>query len=114
MLIPSPQVEITTTANEDGKTGLDAHAAATAAKLALHKFDWKTSKLDKEKKSPVSVKQLGSTNVSSKAGSPELDWATGTVFADCQNLARELMDTSDNFLMAFMCTIFDSEPRRIL
>ena len=87
-------MEIETGSGDIAQGGLDAHATATAVKLALHKYDWKTGKTDVEKKKPVNVAQLldsssGATTTDKQL--PELDWKTGTVFAECQNLARVLM-----------------------
>ena len=85
---------------ETGSTAeLDAHAAATGINLALHKFDWKTSKSDKEKKTPVSVSSSAGSDTSSfKDGGKTLDWATGSLYSTSQNLARELMETPANLM----------------
>lgn len=104
------QVEIETGSGGDA-SGLDPHAAAAAVKLALYKFDWKTSKADKDKKIPVNVKQLGSksASASSSSSAEKLDWTSGTIFADSQNLARELMDTPANLMTP---TIFSERTKK--
>lgn len=91
-------------------SGLDAHAAATGINLALHKFDWKTSKSDKEKKTPVSVSSSGGSDTSSfKDGGKTLDWATGSLYSTSQNLARELMETPANLMTP---TIFAERAKK--
>lgn len=108
------QVQIETGAGDAKAGGLDAHAAAAAVQLALHKFDWKTSKADKAKKTPVNVSQLSSDASSSASGSKEasakeLGWETGLVFSQSQNLARELMDTPANLMTP---TIFTERAKK--
>jgi aminopeptidase len=62
----------------------------------LHKFDWKTSKADIEKKTPVTVSVVGDDAFTSDA--KKLNWTTGETFAYAQNMARELMDTPANLM----------------
>ena len=103
------QVEIETgSGNNNG--GLDAHAAAVGLKLALHRFDWKTSKADQAKKAPVSISQSGSNSSSSSDdGGKTLSWKTGQVYSECQNLARELQDTPANLMTP---TIFAERAKK--
>lgn len=90
---------------------MNPHAAAAAVQLALHRFDWKTSKADIEKKTPVNVSLLGQSNSASSSDAKNLDWKTGEVFAYSQNLARELMDTPANLMTP---TIFTERAKKEL
>lgn len=80
-------------------------------KLALHRFDWKTSKADKEKKTPVSIAEAGSGSESgaSAEGGKTLNWSTGNLYSECQNLARELQDTPANLMTP---TIFAERAKK--
>ncbi|KLO16601.1 leucine aminopeptidase [Schizopora paradoxa] len=68
----------------------DAHAAAVGAKLALGTFTLKTAK-DADPSKNISVKLAGS-------GGEGEDWNRGAVYADAQNLVRELMELPANIL----------------
>ncbi|KAJ2522490.1 hypothetical protein GGI11_001720 [Coemansia sp. RSA 2049] len=90
-------------------------ASAEGAKLALYKFDgFKTkntgsssSSSDGGKNEGVAVTHLASQGSGSGAGS----WDTGVVYAEAQNLARDLMNTPANFMTP---TIFADRVREAL
>jgi len=104
-------VQIETGAGDAAAGGLDAHAAAVAVQLALHKFDWKTGKADKAKKVPVNASQLSSAESKKSSGGSgkDLDWESGLAFSYSQNLARELMDTPANLMTP---TVFTERAKK--
>eukprot|EP01117_Protostelium_nocturnum_P018766 TRINITY_DN7916_c0_g1_i1.p1 TRINITY_DN7916_c0_g1~~TRINITY_DN7916_c0_g1_i1.p1 ORF type:complete len:472 (-),score=143.18 TRINITY_DN7916_c0_g1_i1:90-1505(-) len=72
---------------------LSSHASAEGANLALFKYSLKAGMKDKER---IQVNQLKTnTNDTSSSG---LNWETGTIYAEAQNLARELMEIPANML----------------
>jgi aminopeptidase len=73
---------------------LDPHAAAVGSTLGAYKFTLKTGKDDKGE--PVSLFPLGAEEGSQDAAT--LSWRTGTVYAEAQNLARDLMELPGNMM----------------
>ncbi|KAJ1966273.1 hypothetical protein GGI12_000178 [Dipsacomyces acuminosporus] len=84
------------------------HASGEAAALALYKFDaFKTAK-GNEDKGQVTVAHLSSEACGSDAAH---GWETGKVYAEAQNLARDLANTPANFMTP---TIFANRVKRDL
>jgi cytosol aminopeptidase len=79
--------------------GVDAHAAAVAANLALYKFNLKTDPPSAFKPSNVNL-QPPQLSFIPEPGSKEFlkDWEEGVIFAEAQNLARTLMELPANML----------------
>lgn len=75
-----------------------AHAAAVGAHLAAWSYSTKTNSRAKALLAPVHLSCLGDENValSSEMGKLGLTWSTGVIYAEAQNLARTLMETSAN------------------
>ncbi|MBW0512178.1 hypothetical protein O181_051893 [Austropuccinia psidii MF-1] len=80
-----------------------SHAAAVAATLATFHYNVKTKKDAVEKRKPIVYKPLLEQSVQLETEKPKgklisLDWSTGLIFAQAQNLARELMETGANLM----------------
>ncbi len=79
-----------------------AHAAATGATLASWAFNLKSTSAAKKELEPVQITLLGDkaapTLESEKAsgGRIQLDWESGVIYGQAQNLARELMELPAN------------------
>ncbi|PLW25388.1 hypothetical protein PCANC_27358 [Puccinia coronata f. sp. avenae] len=80
-----------------------SHAAAVAAIVSTFNYSLKTKKEAIKKQTPISDKPLnkqpGQLSIKKADGKHiGLDWSTGLVFGQAQNLARELMETPANLM----------------
>ncbi|KAA1129164.1 hypothetical protein PGTUg99_032295 [Puccinia graminis f. sp. tritici] len=80
-----------------------SHAAAVGATVSTFNYSLKTKKDAVEKRIPISYKPLSDQPVQlsiEKANGKliGLDWSTGLVFGQAQNLARELMESPANLM----------------
>ncbi|KAA1091815.1 hypothetical protein PGTUg99_014609 [Puccinia graminis f. sp. tritici] len=80
-----------------------SHAAAVGATVSTFNYSLKTKKEAVEKRIPISYKPLSDQPVQlsiEKANGKliGLDWSTGLVFGQAQNLARELMESPANLM----------------
>ncbi|KAM0750484.1 hypothetical protein T439DRAFT_339873 [Meredithblackwellia eburnea MCA 4105] len=78
------------------------HSAAVGATLASFEWNLKTTSEAKAKLEPVEIKPLVEDSAATlesengKNGKLKLDWKTGVIYGQAQNLARELKETPAN------------------
>lgn len=93
--------------NSDVKVLIDpvwsSHAAAVGATLSTFNYSLKTTEEAKEQKKSINYEQVGKETVQlsvekQKGSLIGLDWNTGIIFGQAQNLARELMETAANLM----------------
>jgi len=96
-----------------------SHAAAVGATVSTFHYSLKTKKEAVEKRTPISYKPLNEQLVQLPIEKPSgkligLDWSTGLVYGQAQNLARELMETPANLITpTLFCERIQKEFRSI-